>query len=367
MTITIEVPDGDDALTELILFRDRVYADWDAVWPSIVPLDLGLLNGSSSMAVGRTFRPSVARRDGEICARAVAAVDRRYIDHWGEQLGHIMMFEALPDASEAVNLLLDDACGWLRSQGMQAARTGFGPFDFPYVLDAYGSLPPNFVRLNPSYYHRFLKEAGFESERGWVDYKIEVTPELVARWRGAVEAARRGGFDLVPMRDVAEDRRVPDYVSTWNDAFSRHWGASPTTEAEQTEAFAFLGPMGAFDTTVIAYRDGRPVGTVFVAPESTAMAALRNGRELRSDEKLNFLGIGVREEARGKGVNTAMAAYAYLELVERGATHLSYTLVLDDNWPSRRTAEKLGAHVCANYMVYRRNFDRLTAERSGAP
>jgi hypothetical protein len=49
-----------------------------------------------------------------------------------------------------------------------------------------------------------------------------------------------------------------------------------------------------------------------------------------------------------------MAAYAYLELVRRGAK-LSNTLVLNDNWPSRRTAEKLGAFVCTNYIVYRRN------------
>jgi hypothetical protein len=33
---------------------------------------------------------------------------------------------------------------------------------------------------------------------------------------------------------------------------------------------------------------------------------------------------------------------------------LSYTLVLDDNWPSRRTAEKLGATVRASYVTYRR-------------
>jgi hypothetical protein len=52
--------------------------------------------------------------------------------------------------------------------------------------------------------------------------------------------------------------------------------------------------------------------------------------------------------------NLAMAAYAYRELVRRGAK-LSNTLVLNDNWPSRRTAEKLGAFVCANYIVYRRN------------
>jgi hypothetical protein len=53
-----------------------------------------------------------------------------------------------------------------------------------------------------------------------------------------------------------------------------------------------------------------------------------------------------------------MASYAYLELVDRGATHLSYTLVLDDNWPSRRTGERLGGYVCGNYMVYRRPLGR---------
>ena len=52
----------------------------------------------------------------------------------------------------------------------------------------------------------------------------------------------------------------------------------------------------------------------------------------------------------------ALAAHAFLELVRRGASHVSYTLVLDDNWPSRRTAEKLGAEVCASYVAYRRSF-----------
>ena len=42
------------------------------------------------------------------------------------------------------------------------------------------------------------------------------------------------------------------------------------------------------------------------------------------------------------------------EIASRGWTHLSYTLVVDDNWPSRRTGEGLGAKVCANCLVYRR-------------
>jgi hypothetical protein len=95
-----------------------------------------------------------------------------------------------------------------------------------------------------------------------------------------------------------------------------------------------------------------------VLPESSEGAIVAAGRQLKDSERLNFLGIGVSESARGRGVNLAMASYAYLELINRGAKYLSYTLVLDDNWPSRRTAEKLGATVCANYMVYRRNFRR---------
>ena len=123
-------------------------------------------------------------------------------------------------------------------------------------------------------------------------------------------------------------------------------------------------PAGAYDTSVIAYRNGAPVGMLFVVPEVTAAAIVRPGRILKDSEKLNILAIGVRESARGQGVNLAMAAYAYLELVRRGAKYLSYTLVLDDNWPSRRTAEKLGAAVCANYMVYRRNFRDYGRPRS---
>jgi GNAT superfamily N-acetyltransferase len=290
-------------------------------------------------------------------ARALGIVDERYLEHWGEPLGHISMFEALPGTTDAVRALMNEACAWLREQGLEAARAGFGVGDFPFLIEPPDVLPPVILRQNPPYYHSLVKDAGFESEKGWVDYKIEVTAELVQRWRGYLDAARARGFDVVPLRDVAEERRLTDYVSTWNDAFSEHWGVVPQLPEEVDELLTFLGPLGALETSVIAYRGAEPVGVVFCTPES-ASAMASASRPLRDDEKLNFLAIGVRESARRQGVNLAMAACAYLELARRGARYLSYTLVLDDNWPSRRTAEKLGASICANYMVYRRNFRR---------
>jgi hypothetical protein len=364
MGIKIEIPQGNEALTEFVLFHDRVYDYRDARWPAPSELQLPILTGDSPFAQGRALRPFLAYEGGRIVARAVAVMDRRHNLKWKERLGHFVMFEALPGSLAATKQLVDTACEWLEQQGAEAARAGFGLLDFPFVIDDYESLPPDIARQNPDYYHRLLKDAGFESEKGWVDYKIAVRPELVQRWNQALESARRLGYEIVPLKDIPDALRVTDFTETWKETFKSHWGFTPLTEDEMSLLFEAFKPAGAFETSVIAYQNEVPVGMLLVVPAISATAILKPGRILKDSEKLNILAIGVCEAQRGQGVNLAMAAYAYLELVRRGAKYLSYTLVLDDNWPSRRTAEKLGAFVCANYMVYRRNFrDRLRRNR----
>jgi len=358
MAISIEIPEGTDALAEFVHFYDEVYTARAIRWPALVPFQLSVLRNQSPFAQGRTMRPFVARANGNIVARALAVVDHRYIAHWNEPLGHINMFEALPDTRDAVRLLLDRACEWLAEHGLAAARAGFGMLEFPFVIDEYDSLPPSILRQNPAYYHALLKDAGFESEQGAVDYKITATRELASRWESALAAVRRAGYDIVPLKDVPETVRAPQFTRLWNDAFKAHWGNSPFIEAELELLLGRFASPGMIDLTVFAYRAAEPVGVLWVSPEATPSAICKPGRAVRPSEKLNFLGIGVHESARGRGVNLAMASYAFLELLRRGATHLSYTLVLDDNWPSRRTAERLGASVCANYLAYRRDLRR---------
>jgi GNAT superfamily N-acetyltransferase len=358
MGVSIETPEGTEALTEFVRFYDEVYTPRAIRWPALVPFQLSVLRNRSPFAQGRTMKPFLARADGKIVARVLAVVDHRYIAHWNEPLGHINMFEALPDTRDTVRRLLDHACAWLAEHGLTAARAGFGMLEFPFVIDDYDSLPPSILRQNPPYYHALLKDAGFESEKGAVDYKITASPELASRWQSALAAVRRAGYDVVPLKEVPESERAPRFTQLWNDAFKAHWGNSPFIEAELELLLGRFASPGMIDLTVFAYRGADPVGVLWVAPEATTSAICRPGRTVRPSERLNFLGIGVHESARGRGVNLAMASYAFLDLVRRGATHLSYTLVLDDNWPSRRTAEKLGAAVCANYIAYRRDLRR---------
>jgi hypothetical protein len=50
-----------------------------------------------------------------------------------------------------------------------------------------------------------------------------------------------------------------------------------------------------------------------------------------------------------------MAARSFATMAQSGMRFAGYTLVLDDNWASRRTAAALGARVTGNFVTYRRN------------
>jgi hypothetical protein len=354
VALTIESPADVDEYSEFLGFFDEVYADRPVRWPAFVSFQLPFLTGESPFAERRRLRPFVARRDGRMIARVLAVIDEAYHERWNEPVGHLNLFEALPEAAVATRALFDAACTWLVEEGARAARVGFGMLESPFATDAYDVLPPSWLRQNPPYYHALLEDAGFAPERRFVDYKIEVRPELIERWRGVVAAARSRGFELVRLREMPRARSVAEFTSVWNEAFQQHWGQVPFREAEVRALVEALAPAGMLDTSLLAYERDEPVGLVWVVPTTAALALTAPGREVAPSERLNNLGIGVRAPARGRGLNLALAGQAFLDLAAHGATHVSYTLVLDDNWPSRRTAEKLGAAVCAHYVAYGR-------------
>jgi len=69
-----------------------------------------------------------------------------------------------------------------------------------------------------------------------------------------------------------------------------------------------------------------------------------------------LINIGVLEHNRARGIGRAMAARSFAAMAQHGMRYAGYTLVLDDNWASRRTAESLGAQVTGNFVAYRRDF-----------
>jgi hypothetical protein len=155
------------------------------------------------------------------------------------------------------------------------------------------------------------------------------------------------------------------FTRLFNETFRSHWGFMPLSPAVMAELTLGLRDFLVPDFLMFAEVDGQPIGFVYSVPDLNQALHRMKGRPIEQniEEFRQYLGeidhgvlliIGVSERFRGRGVNLAMAARSYLGMIERGYKSASYTVVIDDNWPSRRTAEKLGARVARNFNIYRR-------------
>ena len=91
-----------------------------------VHVQLTFLKHNTPFSEGRQFQGLLSRDGKRVVARAVAVHDQRYNQQWGERLGHLIMFEALPSSWEASRQLVDKACEWLRKQGLNALPRALG-------------------------------------------------------------------------------------------------------------------------------------------------------------------------------------------------------------------------------------------------
>ncbi|HLA10204.1 MAG TPA: hypothetical protein VJ023_06390 [Pyrinomonadaceae bacterium] len=306
--------------------------------------------------------------EGDRILATVAAVrDETYNRHWNEQMGHLLFFEALPDQHEAVNLLLRTACDWLRKRGCNGARLSMLPgMQLPLTIDAYDSVPTLFHTFNPSYYHSYVKNAGFMTEHGVVQYQVKFTPELTDRYREMVKRATAAGVSLRSWDFDRLEQENELFTELCNETFQAHWGFMPLPSEVMQGLTVELKDFLVADFTAFAEIDGQTAGFVYSAPDLNQALHPMRGKNIEDNfsefqqllEKIDhgvLLIIGVRKDFRGRAINLALAAKSYLAMIERGYKTASYTVVLDDNWPSRRTAEKLGAMVTRNFNVYRRD------------
>ena len=227
--IIIENPRSRAALEDFARLPFLVYADRKAWWPPDILNEVDLLSHRSPLSPFLEIEPFVARHDGRIVARVSAVINHRYNAHWKEKLGQLIHFEAMPDEDEAAEMLLDEASEWLREHAMDAARSGFAAFlDYPYAIENNDAFPSFLLRANPAYYHRYLKNAGFETERGQIDYTAHLTPEILARYRGMLDAARLAGIQLHSWREFGFLAAVDSWTCCHQRRIPRTLGMEPS-------------------------------------------------------------------------------------------------------------------------------------------
>jgi ribosomal protein S18 acetylase RimI-like enzyme len=369
-TVRVKPLSTPEELHRYVDLAEKVYAR-NPYW---VPPDshhlTKVLGGQGGFGPDSQIQAFLVEDGGQAVATVAALRDDVYNRHWNEQMGHLLFFEALPDNDEAVQSLMRAACDWLGARGCTTARLSMLPgVQMPLTIDAYDDVPTVFHTFNPSYYHSYIKNAGFLTEKGVVQYQINFTPELAQRYREMVERVTSSGISLrsCDFNRLAEE--TVTFTDIFNETFSAHWGFMPVPVEIMRGLTVELKDFIVADFLVFAEADEQTVGAVYSLPDLNQALHPMKGKAIEEhfkefQQRLEqvdhgvLLVIGVKKSHRGHGVNLALAAKSYLAMIERGYKTGSYTVVMDDNWPSRRTAEKLGARVTRNFNVYRKELMR---------
>ena len=355
-----------EELQRYVNFGQEVYRDISQWVPPDSHHLVELLSGAGGFGSDTHVQPFLIENGDKVLATITAVTNDTCDQRWNERLGHLLFFEALPNQNQAVEALMQAANDWFRTRDCQAVRMSLLPgMQLPVTIDAYDDVPTIFHTYNPPYYHSYIKNAGFRTECGVVQYQIRFTPELAERYRAMVERAETAGVSL---RTWDFDRLEAEnelFTTLFNETFAEHFGFMPLPNAVMSGLTVGLKDFLVADLTLFAEVEGATVGFVYSAPDLNQVFHRMKGKMIEDnlDELQQLLQtidhgvllvIGVKKSQRGRGVNLALAARSYLAMIERGYKTASYTVVMDENWPSRRTAEKLGTRVTRNFNVYRK-------------
>ena len=300
-----------DEFERYVDFAEDVYRD-NQYW---VPTDkhhlTRILAGEAGFGPGSKVQSFWVEESDKILARVTALNDEAYDRHWQERMGHLLFFEALPDQDLAVDSLIDEACEWLQAQGCNTARLSLLPgLQLPLTIDAYDAVPTIFHTYNRPYYHSYIKNSRFTTELGVVQYQIQFTPELAARYQQMVKQATDNGvslrsWDLDHLEDETEI-----FFDIGNETFSAHFGFMPLPMPVYRGLTVEFKDFLLEDFTLFAEVDGKAVGFVYSLPDlNQALHPMRgksieeNGEEFEQHMKAIDHGvlliIGVKRDHRG--------------------------------------------------------------------
>lgn len=353
-----ERPDLGRAFNEL---PGRLYK-YDRCWvPYVTPGDEVMFDRERNPAMQlSTVERWVALRDGQCVGRVAAIISRRWIEKIGENVGRFSRLECVDD-QEVCHALLHAAEAWLAEHGMTAV---VGPLGFNN-LDQQGFTVEGFERLaalgsnlTKPYYPRLIEAEGYQPKQDWVEYRLDVPPEVPRRVEEvAAIAENRHAAKLIDITTVGALRKVaPEIVYLFGTAFEPLFGTYPFTE--QMKEFYIEGYIGLLDPNlVVAVREdgsvySRLIGFIVGMPSvSHALAASKNSwaplRKLRlwgeshRPREIEILLAAVDPAHRKQGTMGLMIRELLRKCNERGIKHIETTAILCDNEEARDIVEVL--------------------------
>jgi hypothetical protein len=313
----------------------------------------------------------MAYRNGKAVGRIGACVDHKFNEFQDESWAWIGFFECFDDPDVAA-ALFDTACRWASAKGV---RECVGPASFTtndecgLLVEGFEHPPMVLTPQNPRYYEHLWVDAGWEPAMdlwGWRMHKdrdglserqLRVLDRLKARADVKIRTLNMDDFDA----------EVDRFFEVYHSAWARNWGFAPMSEAEIKHLAKNLKQIVDPELTLIAEKDGKPVGVALILPDANeAMAKVRSGRLLplgfltllrgvKKTTGARVFALGVRSDLQSR----ALGPLIYADGADRLRRHpridrVEASWILATNTPMNSAIEAMGGERYKTWRMYRR-------------
>lgn len=359
-------------LKTFILYPQQLYRGNKYYVPSLFFDEMNTLSKDKNAA----FKTAAAHlwlayRDGALVGRIAGIHLPVYAQKWGEDLVRFGWFDLIDDA-EVARALLGRVEEWARELGAKGVH---GPLGFT-DLDREGMLVEGFEELatlatnyNYAYYPRRTEEMGYTKAIDWVSNEIHLVDRSMERIEKASQlVAERYELHLYKGTKKELYRIAPSIFEVIDEAYRKLYGTVPLTP-EQVKGYIdqYFGFAQLKYIPVVMDKDGRVVAFGITFPSFSKALQRSKGRlfpfgfihflwALKFNDTVDLYLEGVRDEYRGKGLNSLMMNVLYRNMMKSGVRKVETNLTLENNQDVQVQWKYFDARQHKRHRVYIKRF-----------
>lgn len=307
----------------------------------------------------------LALKDGKTVGRIASIIDRRHIMLHNERAGFFGFFECIDD-EDVSNELLQKVCSNLKDSGMDIMR---GPMNFStnedcgFLIEGFDSAPMLMTPYNPEYYNRFMDAFGMSKAKDLYAFICDVPDELPEKVLRVASLSEKRGISARTINKNAFFEDMNIFKEVYNSAWKDNWGFIPISDEELIYSAKRLQPIAQPDMTIIAEKDGEPVGFLGIIPDYNMVLRRLKGRlnpltilkALYYSTKITqtrLLLLGVKEEFRNRGVEALLLREGFKGVKKLKYKKVEFSWILQDNIHTIRLVEIAGGQLYKRYRIY---------------
>lgn len=307
----------------------------------------------------------LALKDGKIVGRIASVINPQHIQIHTEKAGFFGFFECINDR-EVSDALLNTVRDKLKSHGMEIMR---GPMNFStneecgFLIEGFDSHPMLMTPYNPSYYNDLMNAFGMVKSKDLYAYIYDMQEELPDKVLRVASLAEKKG---ITVRSINKNNFMSDmqaFKRLYNSAWEKNWGYIPIMDDEIAYSAGRLKPLVIPDLTLIAEKDGEPVGFLGMIPDYNFVLRKMHGRlnpvtilkalyYSKKIKDLRLLLLGIKPEYRNRGVDALLFRVGFKGIKKGNYKRVEFSWILEDNTAMIRISEMVGGRLYKRYRIY---------------